>query len=304
MNEKPWGKYAVDHKEKDVPRRYGCQRLVQICHITHLPTALRIAEDLRIRADLVTDKSCMQTKRAKVVWASPNDWTNAGGFRYGNIRFKLDWNVVLTDARAYWVETMTEYSPHACRILLTTQEHPDLLEYYPENGDGPWWKDDSGNHYWNGKICLEFLLERDVELNSGVIADLDFVDHHPKRCAVDPRRCPYLSYDADMAGPKFVAGLVSRRMKVTDTSSGPLFLMGKLLINTLSTGFNQDDAGPVALDSPVASSLAMAALRAYEAGEDWLTLTQLFESKSALMTTLSHIVGTTLTQKDCTRLLR
>ena len=59
----------------------------------------RIAEDRRLRADLIFDKSKLKERRIRVVWLSPNDWDNDGGFRYGNVRFTYDWASLVEDKR-------------------------------------------------------------------------------------------------------------------------------------------------------------------------------------------------------------
>ena len=47
-------------------------------------------------------ESRLNTERILVTWLSPNDWTNAGGFRYGNIAFELDWPDLVDGMRFYW----------------------------------------------------------------------------------------------------------------------------------------------------------------------------------------------------------
>ena len=96
----------------------------------------------------------------------------------GNIAFELDWEKLIENKRFYWVGAM-QYTPRACRILITEKDRDEKLKpYLPAEGDGPWWADDEKDkHYWNGNYCLEFMLEDEIPLSS--ISELRFVRHHP-----------------------------------------------------------------------------------------------------------------------------
>jgi hypothetical protein len=204
---KEWVKYKVG-KPSEYARGFNqdCKPLVTVSHVAHVPTAVRILEDERIQSGLVFDQSKLRTERIPVIWLSPNDRND--GFRYGNVRFTIPWKSLLSHCRAYWVETV-DYQPSACRILLTKYDHSDnLAEYDPTAGDGPWWVDENDNHYWNGNICLEIMLEEAIPIGDEL--EIDFVSHHPKGCCIDPKTCPYRGVDASAAGAEFVSTLVSR----------------------------------------------------------------------------------------------
>lgn len=210
MPPNPWTKFSVgtpstanNWTEPD------CQPLVTVSHVAHVPIAVRIAEDARLRADLVFDKSKLNTERIRVVWLSPNDWDGAGGFRYGNVRFSYDWVTLLGSKKAFWVESIA-YGVEACRILITETDYSSVLDPYdPTIGDGPWWVDSKGQHYWNGKFCLEVMVEDDVLLTGAT--KVDFVKHHEKRCNVDYKTCTYCGWTSDKAGAEFLGLLASAK---------------------------------------------------------------------------------------------
>ena len=210
MSQPPWQKFRVG-KLSTQPNwtNPDCQPLTSVAHVAHVPVALRIVEDRTLRADLVFDKSKLNTQRIRVVWLSPNDWGGAGGFRYGNIRFHFDWATLIAGKRVFWVESIA-YGIAACRILLTDVDYTGTLDVYdPAVGDGPWWISPSGEHYWNGNYCLEIMVEDDLDL--GTATQVDFVDHHEMRCSIDYRACSYCGTSRTEGGAEFLAALVSRR---------------------------------------------------------------------------------------------
>lgn len=210
---KPWEKYKVA-QPSGVASSYSndCVPLKTVSHIAHVPTAIRISEDRKLRADLIFDKSKLNTRRIRVVWLSPNDWTGAGGFRYGNIRYNFDWETLIEGKNAYWVEDIA-YGIPACRILITEVDRSRTLEPYdPINDRGPWWLSQSGEHYWNGDCCLEIMFEDDISIESAT--HVDFVKHHAVRCSVDYRTCYYGGTPAHTGGAEFIAALCGRQSEI------------------------------------------------------------------------------------------
>jgi len=226
MSKRPWRKFSIGRpSDRSSWTEPDCQPLVSVAHVAHVPTALRIAEDRRLRADLVFDKSKLNTERIRVVWLSPNDWDGAGGFRYGNVRFHFDWATLVQGKRSYWIESIA-YGVAACRILLTDTDYSSTLDVYdPTVGDGPWWESPSGEHYWNGEYCLEVMVEDDLEL--ALATAVDFVKHHAKRCNIDYKTCGYCGTSRDKGGAEFIAAMVSRFPSlnlpglVVDNGTGP-----------------------------------------------------------------------------------
>lgn len=183
----------------------SCQLLSSVSHVTHVRQALDVLRGGQVTPQLIYDKSRLNTDRILVVWLSPNDWGNAGGFRYGNVALDLKWEDLVAGKRYYWVGAMT-YKPVACRILITDQNRDGQLKPYdPAAGDGPWWHDvTAGNHYWNGDYCLEFMLEAPVNLDK--VQSLRFVTHHPVRCSIDPSSCPDRNQDGQVGGARLLSG--------------------------------------------------------------------------------------------------
>jgi hypothetical protein len=107
---------------------------------------------------------------------------------------------------------MEDYQPHALRILLSDQEHSDKLKTYnPKSGDGPWYYDKKEDqHYWNGKYCLEIMVERDLPMSE--VVKIDFVNHHPRYCCL-PGNCDEIGSPWHWAGSSFIAGIVGQHIK-------------------------------------------------------------------------------------------
>lgn len=269
MSEPPWQKFRVGSPSKNPSWiEPDCQPLTSVAHVAHVPTALRIAEDGRLRADLVFDKSKLNTERIRVVWLSPNDWEGAGGFRYGNTRFWFDWAKLVRGKRSYWVESIA-YGVEACRILLTKHDYSGTLEAYdPATRGGPWWKAPSGEHYWNGRYCLEIMVEGDLQLGSATM--VDFVKHHSHRCNINPHGCEYRGKRSSIAGAEFIAAVVSRCRSVKlpglltcegGPSSAVESAAGVLLRRVRNEW--EEAGGSVRRSDPGAPALARAVLSAY-----------------------------------------
>jgi len=109
---------------------------------------------------------------------------------------------------SYWVEVM-HYSPHAPRILLTDKNYSQRLDTYdPTIDDGPWLYDaEKDEHHWNGEICLEIMIERDIRLSE--VLEIDFVSHHPRLCCIS-NSCQEQDFSRYDAGAKFIAGVVGQ----------------------------------------------------------------------------------------------
>ena len=124
----------IERENRDEP---DCCRLAQVYHVTHIDVGWRILTEGKIKAGLVCDESKLKTERILVTWVSPNDWTGAGGFRYGNVRFSFDWEPLIRDMNYYWVESVAYRTP-ASRVLITGKDYGGILdEYDPTAGDGP-----------------------------------------------------------------------------------------------------------------------------------------------------------------------
>ena len=208
---RPWEKYKVGKVSDDSKwTNNDCQELNVLYHVAHLETAERILKDGLCRAGLIFDKSKLNKERLLVNWLSPNTWID--GSRYGNIGFSIELQSIIDDMKYYWVEAITSYTPHACRILITDRNHDDILEKYdPTIGDGPWYYDrKSGTHYWNGKFTLELMLEKDIELQE--FNSINFFDHHKNFCNIDHTTCQELNLDKARTGGRFVANILANNL--------------------------------------------------------------------------------------------
>lgn len=213
MSTMEWEQFAVGEVSTN-PKwtAQDCRPLRFVAHVAHVPTAVRIVEDGKLRAGLIYDKSRLNTDRTQVVWLSPNDWHGAGGFRYGNVRFLFDLEPLIANKNYYWVESIA-YGIKACRILLTDKDYSKSLQPYdPAAHRGPWWRSPDGAHYWNGRYCLELMIESDLDLKT--VKSIDFVDHHAKRCNIDTQACPYRGKMAGQAGAEFLGILLARHIKL------------------------------------------------------------------------------------------
>jgi hypothetical protein len=188
-----------------------CQPFSTITHTTHIEMFFNMLDDGAILPRLVYDESKLNTKRILVVWLSPNTW--GVGYRYGTIQLELDWTLLIKDMRIYWVERITKYKINALRILLTDQNRDtEFEEYNPEDRTGPWWYDkESDVHYFNGKYCLEIMVERSIPLKQ--IKGFQFVNHHRAWCSrypKQPTKCSELGINSHKSSISVLAQILKR----------------------------------------------------------------------------------------------
>ncbi|MEO5990931.1 MAG: hypothetical protein ABIP68_04790 [Ferruginibacter sp.] len=209
-----WTKYKVGKITNSNDFSNDCQKLETLKHVTHIESAIRILKDKNITAGLVYDKSLLNNDRILVNWLSPNNWNR--GSRYGNIEFNFDFKKICEGHNYYWVEVMTNYNPHACRILITENDYSSTLKPYdPKNGDGPWYhnrKDD--RHYWNGKFCLEFMIENNLSLST--CETISFTNHHKNYCNIDPKTCSDKNLLGIKARLRFFSGIIANEIYIQE----------------------------------------------------------------------------------------
>lgn len=208
MQNKEWNKFSVGSPssrnnwiEKD------CVPFSSLDHVTHIKNSLPILIEGRIKSGLVFDESILNKQRILVSWLSPNTW---GAYRYGNVRLKFKFNNIIENKKYYWVESIA-YGVPACRILITDKKHDNLSPYDPTKKDGPWWFDVSHEqHYFNGRYCLEFMVEDDLLIDEDI--KLDFVTHHERWCSVhrnNPNQCSDLGLAEWHSAGKFIATVLA-----------------------------------------------------------------------------------------------
>jgi len=303
-NKKEWTKFKVGKPSKRQNwTEPTCQSLHVISHVSHINSALNIFECGKIKAGLVFDESKLNKERILVVWLSPNDWHGAGGFRYGNIRFNFEWENILDSMNYYWIESIA-YGIPACRILLSPNDYTSKFPGYdPTIGDGPWWHDEGNDlHYWNGAKCLEIMIEKDINITD--TTTIDFVDHHPNYCNIEPGNCPDRRLYRAYAGARFIAALIGRENKSNISkyfSKYPNKIEDTILKSSLSILWRDlcitdEFTGDIRSNKDIALPLARAILNSYAAmnHEEQDLLSSLFCSKKALVNSCAKIVASTL----------
>lgn len=301
IEKKEWQKFRVGKLSKN-PNfvNTSCKPLLTISHVTHLNDALNIFQAGKINAGLVSDESLLNKDRTLVVWLSPNDWNGAGGSRYGNVSFNFDWKKLINSKNFYWVESIA-YSIPAPRILVTDKHYSRFSKYDPTTGDGPWWyREEDGIHYWNGKIALEIVIERDIYLNE--MKSFDFVKHSQNKCSIDPVNCPDLGLSQFHAGPRFICALTGPdndnvykffKSHQTETQVDILKYNVRLLWMYMITEGNIKFSGNIVSTDKIALPLARAILNsyAYERFDELGLLASLFKSPNSLKKSCAKLIG-------------
>jgi hypothetical protein len=164
----------------------GSPELTTVRHVAHVPAARRIVEDGKIKAGLVYDESRLNTSRISVSWVSANTWVY--GSIYGTVEFQFGWADLVAGQNIYWVEAMTNYRPHAYRLLLSKRDiRPGLImPYDPTKDEGPL-RLKGGKYYWNHEYTSEFMIEDDLSLDR--CTGLKFVEHHREYCGPFRNEC-------------------------------------------------------------------------------------------------------------------
>lgn len=293
MGKPPWQKYRVG---KPSTRRNwtepDCQPFDEVTHVTHVSNALAIIPKGIIQPRLIDDASILNTRRILVNWVSPNQWTP--GYRYGNVAFELEWSSIIRDKNLYWVEVMP-YNTAACRILITDKDYdadPELRQYDPTVGDGPWWYQESEDvHYRNSNICLEFMLE--FEISTAAFKKISFVKHHATGCCIDASFCPDKGMDHQEAAARFLAGVVSEGVNTDQVTLDDFSIRSGWWwsMEILPKKGYRGVSGVTAADR-AAPALARSVLAAYYRRNDaeFLNLSGLFADKSELQSSVHALI--------------
>ncbi|WP_433780424.1 hypothetical protein [Flavobacterium anhuiense] len=191
----------------------------EVYHITHFPASKNLIESGKIIPQLIKDKSKLNGQDMKVVWLSPNSWNE--GSLYGNVRFSYDFNELIKGKKFYSVEVMDQYSPTACRILITSKDHdqnPLLSRYDPHNIDGgPWYIDEKEQNYYRENRNIEFMFEDELKISDALT--IDFVNHHPDFCNINRNTgCPDIKLKDDFTMALFTSYLISNDIKLENFS--------------------------------------------------------------------------------------
>lgn len=196
------------HETRNIPVD-NRQEFSTVYHVTHIPSSKYLLETKKISPNLIQDKSKLNTERIKVIWLSPNNWSE--GSLYGNIRFSYDINEIIKNKNFYAVEVITEYNPEACRILITSKKytnHKTLCKYDPyKKYSGPWYIDSKGVNYYNKSYNIEFMFEDDLYILDA--KEIDFVKHHDRFCNIyHDGSCKYLGRSKKISEIIFVSHII------------------------------------------------------------------------------------------------
>ena len=276
-----------------------CFPFSTISHVTHINNALNILSDGLMRPQLVFDESKLQARRILVNWFSPNFWTT--GFRYGNVAFQFEWKKLIAGMNIYWVESI-DYRIPACRFLITDKDYTgdtDFIAYDPRSHEGPWWYDEATDtHYRNPNVCLEFMVEAEVNICDCLATQ--FVQHHSDYCCIAPYHCPDRDLYKMDAGALFVAGIVSRNLPteclhMVREENGILQPTDDLrgAITHLLLGIDTPEPnGTITVEAPAATALARAVLAAFNRRDpvEETQLTALFVSNGDLKAVIKAVV--------------
>jgi len=260
--------------------------LESVSHVAHVDAAVAIVRDGKIRAGLVYDESKLRRKRICVTWFSPNDWW-ADGFRYGHVRFEVKWRPLIDGLTPYWVERVPHYRPNAYRFLFSANDRTrsGLRRYRPARDRGPWTRRQS-EHRWNGRICLEAMVERDVPLRS--VGRVSFVQHHRDMCSIDDGRCVDRRLSASAAGARFLACLVGNEVacpqRLLPRADPSVRDAAEFLVTRLADNSVKSQRGILSTDD-CAPALARAVFAAYGRGsrDDVRALSSRFRSRESLI---------------------
>ncbi|MYM67496.1 hypothetical protein GTP45_11720 [Pseudoduganella sp. FT55W] len=297
-----WNIYAVQREGGFYPSTdRGLTEFDVVGHTSHVDSAINIILEGGIKPALVFDKSQLNESRIQVGWLSPNHWVR--GYRYGNIQFEFKFDDLIYGKNFYWVEAIDDYTPSACRILITDQDRSaQLVEYDPTLRDGPWWHDkDNNTHFYNGKFCLEFMFEEKIPLT--LLSGFRFVDHHAQFCSVhrySQHRCDQLGDNAAIGGAKFLLKASARAVDLSDVSGYFFYQPDKfdsdfqLAVSKIPRLITVHDnyGGPITIRSRNRMGLARATLNAIvcdrlqEASE----ILNLFDEEETFVTSLAEVI--------------
>ena len=199
-------KFAVNKKERENASD-ECSSMSSIYHVTHLENAYSSFHEGRLFSRLVHDKSKLPKHRISGCWLSPNDWTGAGGFRYGNVGFVFDIESITKERAFYWIGSVP-YGITAVRILISEKDYEGIFSPYDPSKDlCPWWYDTETNkHYYNNKYCLELFVEDDMNVAS--CSGIEIVDHSGTYCSLhrnNPAACKDIGLSKMEGGRLFLS---------------------------------------------------------------------------------------------------
>ena len=295
---KEWEAYKVDTGEIG---GNWCKEFQEISHVTHINSALEIIVSGEIKPILIADKPVLFDNDIPAGWFSPKHWPD--GYRHGNVKFTFSFNKLIENKKCYWAgvkqyknineDVEGELGPEHCHILIATENNKlPLYPYDSSVAKGPWWYDVTNKkHYVNNRYVLQFMMDKSVPLND--MANLDFVDHHPRMCSIHSKnthRCKELGERAELAAALFLTRAIvsktnlSRYTEYFDDPTGDIKKsLGEAFdrfIRKVSKG--ESISGLLSKSNPKSNAILRAVMSAFtfDNKDDFKTLVHSFESKT------------------------
>jgi hypothetical protein len=233
-----WTPYKIKLPAGPARRPGEAAELETVHHVVHVPEARRVLEDGVLRAGLIYDQSRLNKSRTCVTWLSANNW--AFGSIYGNVQFEFPWADIIRGRSVYWVEAMTEYNPHAYRLLVTDRDLSGsrFVEVYdPATAKGPL-RERDGTWYWNPDFTSEFMIDADLGLDRAT--GFEFITHHRDYCRLNGNGCRDKRASPHQTGGRVLAFILGNDIHVLDHLLGKpsIFDKTRKLSDTVDIGIS------------------------------------------------------------------
>lgn len=264
MNE--FNKYAIT----GMVGSQSCKELTKISHVTHIDYAYNILREKSIKKRFIYDESKL-TKKIEVVWLSCNDW-GSNGYMYGTVRFSFDFRKLVGGKKFYWVEDISKYNPTACRILITSNDYPNLEEYDIKEAKGPisyCAADDK--YYWNGNYTLELMFDNNISIDENT--KIDFVKHHSSLCCLKKVKCNEQGIDEEKSSARLFAKIIREKLNIVGfdflkDNSNFFINHSDLAINTICSKISCNPSGNIESKHDAASDIMNAILEEFYRGNE------------------------------------
>ncbi|WP_343590811.1 hypothetical protein [Flavobacterium sp.] len=275
------------------------REFLEVHHITHLPAAKYLMQSEQIIPQLIQDKSRLNGELIKVVWLSPNEWHD--GSIYGNIRFSYRLSDLVRNKKFYTVEVMSEYTPQACRILISDKDYVDheIIKPYDPGAEysGPLHIDSTGRNFYNKAVNIEFMFEGELNIEDAL--KIDFVTHHKELCNINPNNsCP----DSEMTGQSaklfFICHLLANGIKMgnlaickenKDILIREITKILEMIYKILDQDIQYAERSQYSEDSKMQLVRAILGRISEKDNEAAIVLSKIFDSRKELYTTLKKI---------------
>lgn len=191
----------------EVWRDGNCSPLDSVYHVAHIPEALQILKDRRIKRHRVDDGRL--AGQLRVVWMSGNNFGVMPGSVYGTIQFRFRRRDLIDGKDIYWVETVPGRQSY--RFLVSAHDHSNTAvdSYDVDDSPGPL-RRLSGHWYFNSSRTSQFMLDRNVPLS--LCNGIELVQHNecPRH---GTNRCTEVDKNLYEIGARFLAAFFGNRRR-------------------------------------------------------------------------------------------